>query len=151
MKIDTHVIRQLTAWMSAGGIDLLELTTPENSVSLQRDAPVDSVSRASASVPRGSTSHEPASHAPLKGAPYYQVTAPSPGIYLDRHPLSAKPLVTPGASIEAGQLVGFLQIRSLLLPLRSAQAGRIVSLPQTPGDMLGYGSVVMSLLTEGRS
>ena len=133
MKIDTHVIRQLTAWMSAGGIDLLELTTPETSVSLQRDA----------------ASH--ASHAPLKGAPYYEVTTPSPGIYLDRHPFSAKPLVTPGASIEAGQLVGFLQIGSLLLPLRSAQAGRIVSLPQTPGDMLGYGSVVMSLLTEGRS
>jgi acetyl-CoA carboxylase biotin carboxyl carrier protein len=150
MKIDTHVIKQLTAWMSAGGIDLLELTTPETSLSLHRDVPVDSVSRTSASLLTAST-HEPASHAPLKGAPYYEVTTPSPGIYLDRHPLSAKPLVTPGASIEAGQLVGFLQIGSLLLPLRSARAGRIVSLPQTPGDTLGYGSVVICLLTDGRS
>jgi acetyl-CoA carboxylase biotin carboxyl carrier protein len=152
MKIDTHVIRQLTAWMSAGGIDLLELTTPETSVSLQREVPVDPVSsRASASLPPGSTRHEPGSHTPLEGAPYYEVTAPSPGIYLDRHPLSAQPLLTSGAAIEVGQLVGFLQIGSLLLAVRSAQAGRIVSLPQTPGDTLGYGSVVMRLQTEGRS
>jgi acetyl-CoA carboxylase biotin carboxyl carrier protein len=151
MKIDTHVIRQLTAWMSEGGIDLLELTTPETSLSLQRDASVHSISRASASLSPGRTRHEPAAQAPGKGPPYYEVTAPSPGIYLDRHPLSAKPLVTSGASIEAGQLVGFLQIRCLLLPLRSAQAGRIVSLPQTPGDTLGYGSVVMCLLPEGLS
>lgn len=151
MKIDTHVIRQLTAWMSAGGIDLLELTTPETSLSLQRDAPVDSISRASTSLPPGSPRQEPAAHEPLEGARYYEVTAPSPGLYLDRHPLSAKPLVTAGASIEAGQLVGFLQIGSLLLPLRSARAGRIVSLPRTPGDTLGYGSVVVCVLTEGRS
>jgi acetyl-CoA carboxylase biotin carboxyl carrier protein len=150
MKIDTHVIWQLTVWMSEGGIDLLELTTPETSLSLRRDASVHSISRASASCSPGGTRHEPAARAG-KGPAYYEVTAPSPGIYLDRHPLSAKPLVMSGASIEAGQLVGFLQIRTLLLPLRSAQAGRIVSLPQTPGDTLGYGSVVMCLLLEGRN
>ena len=151
MKIDTHVIRQLTAWMSAGGIDLLELTTPETSLSLQRDAPGDSIFRASTSLPPGSTRQGPAVRESLEGARYYEVTAALPGIYLDRHPLSAKPLVTVGASIEAGQLVGFLQIGSLLLPLRSAQAGRIVGLPQTPGDTLGYGSVAVCVLTEGRS
>jgi acetyl-CoA carboxylase biotin carboxyl carrier protein len=133
MKIDDQVIKQLSAWISERGIDLLELTTPQASLSLQRDTPV------------------PAAHAPVKGAGYYELTVPSPGIYLDRHPLSAQPLVRQGASIEEGQLVGFLQIRSLLLPLRSAQAGRIVSLPQDPGVTLGYGSVVMCLLTAGRS
>ena len=151
MKIDTQVIRQLTAWMSEGGVDLLELTTPETSLSLQRDGLMDPIARPSESFSPVSSRPEPVPHAPLKEAPYYEVTTPSPGVYLDRHPFSRKPLVTPGASIEAGQLVGFLQIRSLLLPLRSAQAGRIVSLPQTPGDTLGYGSVVLRLLTEGRS
>ncbi len=151
MKIDTHVIRQLSAWMNSGGIDLLELTTPETALSLERDAPVHSISLASASLPPGSIRQKPPAPEPLQGAPCYEVTAPSPGIYLDRHPLSATPLVMAGASIEAGQLVGFLQIGNLLLPLRSDHAGRIVSLPQTPGDTLGYGSVVMCLLTEGRS
>lgn len=77
----------------------------------------------------------------------YELTAPLPGIYLDRHPLSNQPLVRPGVSISAGQLIGFLQVGCLLVPLRSAQAGRIASLPQRPGDTLGYGSVVMYLAT----
>jgi len=129
MKIDAHTIKQLSAWIGASGIDLLELTTPETSLSLHRDAPAYS----------------------SEAATHYELTAPSPGIYLDRHPLSAQPLVRPGAAIEAGQLVGFLQIRSLLLPLRSAHAGRIVGLPQDHGNRLGYGDVVMRLLTEARS
>ena len=133
MKIDPHVIQQLSAWISERGIDLLELTTPETSLSLQRGS---SASPTNALVRKDG---------------FYELKAPSPGLYLDRHPLSAQPLVSSGTSIEAGQLVGFLQIRSLLLPLRSAEAGRVVSLPQDPGVTVGYGTVVMSLLTAGRS
>ena len=151
MKIDDQLIKQLSVLISERGIELLELTTPEASVSLQRDTPAYSLSRGSAPLRSEVSSRAPATHASVKGANHYELTAPSPGIYLDRHPLSAQPLVTSGASIEAGQLVGFLQISSLLLPLRSAQAGSVVSLPQEPGVTLGYGSVVMCLLTAGRS
>jgi acetyl-CoA carboxylase biotin carboxyl carrier protein len=151
MKIDDQLIKQLSVWISERGIDLLELTTPGASLSLQRDTGGYSISRASVLLPSEVSSRAPATHASVKGASHYELTAPSPGIYLDRHPLSAQPLVTSGASIEAGQLVGFLQISSLLLPLRSAEAGRVVSLPQEPGVTLGYGSVVMCLLTVGRS
>ena len=133
MRIDQTLIKQLSTWISQRGIDLLELTTPEAALSLQRDAP-DS---AAADL--------------VQGSGYHELTAPSPGRYLDRHPLSTQPLVMSGASVEAGQLVGFLQIGTLLLPLRSAQAGRIVSLPPSPGDTLGYGSVVMCLAIEDRS
>ena len=133
MRIDQPLIKQLSAWMNQRGIDLLELTTPEASLSLQRDAPY------------------PAAAEPLRGSGYHELTAPSPGRYLDRHPLSTQPLVISGASVEAGQLVGFLQIGALLLPLRSNRGGRIVSLPRSPGDTLGYGSVVMCLVTEERS
>ena len=133
MRIDQPLIKQLSAWISQRGIDLLELTTPEASLSLQRDAP------------------GPVAAEPVQGSRYHELTAPSPGRYLDRHPLSTEPLVISGASVEAAQLVGFLQIGALLLPLRSTRAGRIVSLPRSPGDTLGYGSVVMCLLTEARS
>jgi biotin carboxyl carrier protein len=133
MIVDPPLIKQLSAWIRQRGIDLLELTTPEASLSLQRDAPY------------------PAAAAPVRGSGYHELTAPSPGRYLDRHPLSTQPLVIPGMSVEAGQLVGFLQIGALLVPLRSTQAGRIVSLPHSPGDTLGYGSIVVCLITEARS
>ena len=150
MKIDGQLIQQLSAWISERGIDLLELTTPEASLSLRRDTPAYSISRGSAPLRSDAIRRGPAMHAPVEGAGYYELTVPAPGVYLDRHPLSEQPLVSSGASVGAGQLVGFLQIRSLLLPLRSAEAGRVVSLPQDPGVTLGYGSVVMCLLTEGR-
>jgi len=151
MKIDDQLIKQLSVLISERGIDLLELTTSDASLSLQRDTGGCSISRASVLLPSEVGSRAPTTQASAKGAGNYKLTTPSPGIYLDRHPLSTQPLVTSGASIEAGQLVGFLQISSLLLPLRSAEAGRVVSLPQEPGVTLGYGSVVMCLLTAGRS
>jgi acetyl-CoA carboxylase biotin carboxyl carrier protein len=143
VKVDQHVIKQLNAWMDEAGIHLLELTTAETSLSLQRDVP--------AFVPPEGAGDPPARPAPVEGATDYELTAPSPGVYLDRHPLSTKPLVTSDALIEAGQLVGFLRIQNLLLPLRSARAGRVVRLPQHSGDTLGYGNVVLCLRTEGRS
>lgn len=142
MKVDHHVIKQLHAWMNEAGIDLLELRTPETSLSLQRDV--------SASMQPEAVG-APATLARVEGATYYELTALSPGVYLDRHPLSTKPLVSSDAWIEAGQLVGFLLIHSLLLPLRSEQAGRVVRLPQHSGDTLGYGSVVLRLQTQERS
>ena len=151
MKIDHHVIQQLSVWMSERGLDLLELTTPEASLCLQRDTPGNCVSRVSGPLPSDATSSASPTNALVKKDGFYELKTPSPGLYLDRHPLSAQPLVSSGTSIEAGQLVGFLQIRSLLLPLRSAEAGRVVSLPQDPGVTVGYGTVVMSVLTAGRS
>ena len=138
MRIDQPLIKQLSAWISQRGIDLLELTTPEASLSLQR-------------VAAAPVAAERAAADPAQGSRHHELAAPSPGRYLDRHPLSTQPLVISGASVEAGQLVGFLQIGALLLPLRSAHAGRIVSLPHCPGDTLGYGNVVMCLVTEVRS
>lgn len=215
MKIDHHTIQQLSTWISHSSVGLLELTTPESSLSLRRNVPAHSITGVSVTrestgapthyelnapgqpatreptgaptsdelttpgqpatrEPTGAPSSyeltapgqpatrepigapssyeltapgQPATRKPAGPTPPYELTAPAPGIYLDRHPLSAQPLVSAGESIAAGQLVGFLQIRSLLIPLRSAQAGRIVNLPQQPGNRLGYGSVVMRLLT----
>lgn len=153
MKVDAQLIRELNALISQRGIDVLVLTTPQASLRLERDARAYPASRTSPSPARKSANRSPATHAVVESASSYELTAPAPGIYLDRHPLGTRPLVTPGTSIEAGTLIGFLQVGCLLLPLRSAQAGRIVSLPQRAGDTLGYGTVVMvaRLAAAGRS
>ncbi len=145
MKVDEQLIRELNALISQRGIDVLVLTTPEASLRLERDPRAYLTSRTPPSPPRRALDRSPVTHAPVEAASSYELAAPAPGIYLDRHPLGTRPLVTQGASIEAGQLIAFLQVSCLLLPLRSAQAGRVVSLPQRPGATLGYGSVVMRL------
>jgi acetyl-CoA carboxylase biotin carboxyl carrier protein len=150
MRMDLQTVQELSALIRERGIDVLVLTTREASLRLERDAADGTISRP-VPAPRKPAGEQTASaDAPAKAAPGYELTAPSPGIFLDRHPLGSQPLVRAGLTVRAGQLIGFLRVGCLLLPLRSAQAGRITSLLPRPGDILGYGSVVVHLATEGR-
>lgn len=148
MRMDLQVIQELSALIRQRGIDVLVLTTRDASLRLERDA-------SNCATPRS----PPASSRPARGhistasndGGGYELTAPAPGVFLDRHPLDSQPLARAGATVEAGQLLGFLRVGCLLLPLRSARKGRITTLLPRPGDTLGYGSVVARLATDGRA
>ena len=152
MKVDRHLIQELTTLISQRGIDLLTLTTPDVSIELERGDQNRKLSnRSGRSQQEATDQSEPSKATSAKAADYYELIAPSPGIYIDRHPLSEHPLVHSGGAVTIGQLIGFLKVGCLLLPLRTAQSGRIVCLPPRPGDTLGYGSVVMRLAAGGRT
>ena len=150
MRMDLKLIQELSALISRRGIDVLVLTTREASLRLERDPANGAISRAAPAPRKPASGHTPSADASANAASGYELTAPSPGIFLDRHPLGSQPLVRAGATVEAGRLIGFLRVGCLLLPLRSAQTGRITSLLPRPGDTLGYGSVVARLATDGR-
>lgn len=148
--MDLQVIQELTALIRQRGIDVLVLTTREASLRLERDASNSPASRPPPSPNRPASGRRASADAAANAASGYELTAPAPGIFLDRHPLGSQPLVRAGATVEAGQLIGFLRVGCLLLPLRSAQKGRITSLLPRAGDTLGYGAVVVRLATDGR-
>lgn len=149
MKVDRQLIQALNALISERGIDVLELKTRELSLRLERAAPSRGDSRQPPpSLAKSSNPAPSPSEAPAKRAHCYEITAPVPGIYLDRHPLCDQPLAEPGVSVGAQQLIGFLKVGCLLLPLRSGQAGRIMSILAKPGDTLEFGSVVIRLETD---
>jgi len=148
--MDLQVIQELSALIRQRGIDVLVLTTREASLRLERDASSAAMSPLPPALSKAANRHVASADAAADDASGYELTAPSPGIFLDRHPLGSRPLVRAGATVEAGQLIGFLRVGCLLLPLRSAQKGRITSLLPHPGDTLGFGSVVVRLATNGR-
>ena len=151
MRMDLQTIQELSALIRQRGIDVLVLTTRDASLRLERDAAYGAISPPSR-TPRKPPGRGPDSaDASAEAATSYELTAPSPGIFLDRHPLGSQPLARAGTRVGAGQLIGFLQVGCLLLPLRSAQTGRITSLLPRPGDTLGYGSLVAHLATDGRN
>ena len=151
MRMDLQAIQELSALIRRHGIDVLVLTTREASLRLERDPSDRAISRPAPAARKPAGGQIASTDTAAGAASGYELTAPSPGIFLDRHPLGSQPLVRAGATVDAGQLIGFLRVGCLLLPLRSAQAGRITSLVPLPGDTLGYGSVVMRLATDGRS
>ena len=116
-------LRSLAAAMSRSGIARIEIEGPEGRLSLQ-------VSPDAAPVPAVG---EPAP------AACSTVGAASMGIFRRAHPDG---LFTPcgeGASVEAGQILAFLQVDRLLLPVQAAGPGRIVAVLAAEGSLVGYG------------
>ena len=151
MKVDRHLIQELNALIRKRGIDVLELTTREGSLRLERATQTRADSSPSSASP-SETGHCTAtpSDAPAKPAHCHEIIASMPAVYLDRHPLDDRPLAEPGNSVEAHQLIGFLKVGCLLMPLRSSHAGRVASILAQPGDTLDYGKVIMRLETDAR-
>lgn len=82
----------------------------------------------------------PEGHAPQAGGQRRQVVAATVGVCLHRHPANDKPLVTGGQGVREGEIVGFLRIGSLLLPVSAPQKGVWVGWRVAHGEVVGYGT-----------
>jgi acetyl-CoA carboxylase biotin carboxyl carrier protein len=125
MTPDDAFVATLRRWLEATDIDQLELTGPSVSLLLRRAG---------------------GGAAPLAAGPaLVEVRAASPGLFLDRHPLSGRPLVETGEEVAAGDDLGCLRVGALLLPVRAPQAGLVAARPCTPGTLVGYGDTLFRL------
>ncbi|KAF1022375.1 MAG: hypothetical protein GAK30_01159 [Paracidovorax wautersii] len=120
-------IATLSAWLAATDIDVLELDGPHGHLRLDKNA------AATATAPTSA----PAAPAP---DPTCAVRAASPGIWRDRWPGHGEPQVPAGARVQAGDLLGLLQIGPLLLPVRAPCSGRLSGWRLAPGATTGHGT-----------
>ena len=133
-----ELVRLLSGWLAGTGITLLELRTPAGSVRLTR---------------AGTASAAPA-HAPVHAPAYaaspgtVTVTAPGVGVFLHRHPVRAEPLTVPGQAVRAGEVVGLLQVGSLLLHVLAPADGTVAEAVAPPGSTVGYGAALLRLARE---
>ena len=122
----TDELQQLSAWLAATDIRLLELSGPGVHLRLQHDgAGVEVVDDAPAEIPRS------------------VVRAGSVGIFLHRHPLHEAPLAPPGARIRTSQTLGLLRIGSLLLPVSAPGDGTVVNTLVSHGETVGFGTPLL--------
>jgi len=119
---------QLAAWLANTDIGLLELRTPNGTLRLGRQG--DEIIEL------------PAEEAEPELLP---IRAPSLGVFLQSHPLTAVPLVRIGQRVEAGQTIGLLKIGPLLLPVTAPQAGIVDSIHMADGLAVGYGAQLFDL------
>ena len=134
MNID-H-LQQLSAWLAATDIALLELRGPGGHIRLRHDgASVDLVEDAAPA-----TADEPPAHAPR-----LTVAACSVGVFLHSHPLHTAPLARPGTNVRAGQPLGLLQIGSLLLPVVATQDATLIGALVAHGETVGFGTPLIEL------
>lgn len=130
MRIDE--VQQLSAWLAATDIDLLELHGPQEHLCLRRDGGGQVVV-----VP----------DRPLQDGPEPRAvaTAASVGVFLHGHPLRREPLASSGTAARAGQVLGLLQIGALLLPVTAPQDGIVRDMLVAQGTAVGYGTPLVEL------
>jgi acetyl-CoA carboxylase biotin carboxyl carrier protein len=128
MRIDD--VRQLSAWLQATDIDMLDLQGPDERLCLRRNGGKIEV------VP--AVVREPF-------RPLTVVRAESVGVFLHEHPQRGEPLATSGARVRAGQALGLLQIGALLLPVTAPHDGTVEGALVAPGKAVGYGTPLIEL------
>jgi acetyl-CoA carboxylase biotin carboxyl carrier protein len=134
MHIDQ--LEQLSEWLVATDIAVLELRGPGVHIRLRHDgARVDLVEDAA-----------PAAVEPTSAqVPRIIAAASSVGVFLHNHPLNDAPLARPGSTVHAGQVLGLLQIGTLLLPVNAPKDATVIGALVAHGESVGFGTPLVEL------
>lgn len=115
-------VDQISAWLEGTGIVSLELDGPQGSIRLGDDS-ADPVAASAETI----------------------LTSPGCGMFLHHHPLSPGALAIPGARVEAGDIIGLLQIGVLLAPVPAPCAGHVAGHFVAHGETVDFGTKLISL------
>ena len=124
----SELIRQLSDWLAATDIGLLELSGPGQAIRLHRNG-----------------AHSFTEEAPPPPPAATVVRAGSVGIVLDAHPLRTEPLVRVGDAVAEGQAVALLKIGLVLLAVPAPRAGIVSRIVAANGRAVGYGEPLVEL------
>ncbi|WP_443701174.1 biotin/lipoyl-containing protein [Pseudomonas sp.] len=125
-------IRQLAVWLKEADLAGAQICRPGMQLLLKRCSEAGGV----AAAPPVEAAHEQLLKTP--GLGHLRLT----------HPDHREVLVTVGSLVGRGQLVAFLQVGELLLPVRSQHAGRLAAVLTECGAAVGYGEAFMRLAAE---
>jgi biotin carboxyl carrier protein len=125
-------IRQLAVWLKEADLAGAHFCRPGMQLLLKRSSDAGGVAAAP----------------PVKAAHEQLLKTSGLGHLRLSHPDHREVLVTVGSLVERGQLVAFLQVGELLLPVRSQHAGRLAAVLTECGAAVGYGEAFMRLAAE---
>lgn len=131
-------IRQICTWVAATDITEFDLQGPGIHLSLRNDG---------ATAPQ--IGAQPTVTAPAVAVSAEVVRAGSVGVFRHQHPLQTAPLAAVGATVQASQPLGLLQIGPLLLPVTAPCEAVVQDMPVPDGTVVGWGTplVVLSRCT----
>ncbi|TCN33323.1 biotin carboxyl carrier protein [Sinorhizobium americanum] len=129
--LDPATLKKVALWLDDAGVNSVEIETEDGRlVRIVAGAGVstdDVASNPDISVARNRAQ-------PVK--------APIAGHFLPVHPARDRAEATVGAAVVADEIIGFVKIGPLVMPLRVEEAGRLEGCGIEPGALVGYGDTV---------
>ncbi|CAN7695392.1 hypothetical protein LJR251_005564 [Rhizobium rhizogenes] len=132
---DPAVIQQIATWLESAGASAIEIETEDG-----RHVRIVMDGEASRRFDDG-----PRDMVPMAPASVMAAKAPFAGHFLDVHPACGTPAVAEDTAITAGDIVGFIKVGPLLLPVRAPDAGTLNECSVKAGDLVGYGDTIFSI------
>ncbi|HEY0123976.1 MAG TPA: hypothetical protein VGC14_19885 [Rhizobium sp.] len=132
---DPAIMQQIAAWLENAGASAIEIETEDGRH--VRIVMNEEVSRRADDGPRDMAPTAPASVTAAK--------APFAGHFLDAHPARGTPAAAEDTAVTAGDIVGFIKVGPLLMPVRAPDAGRLNECSVKAGDLVGYGDTIFSI------
>lgn len=132
---DPAIMQQIAAWLENSGASAIEIETEDGRhVRIVMDG---EVTLRADNGPRDVVSMVPVSITAAK--------APFAGHFLDAHPARGTPAAAEDTAVAAGDIVGFVKVGPLLLPVRAPDAGTLNACSVKAGDLVGYGDPIFSI------
>ncbi|MCW2695544.1 MAG: acetyl-CoA carboxylase biotin carboxyl carrier protein subunit [Modestobacter sp.] len=166
--IDRKELQQVLEVLSEGGWQHAHIVTPDFTLTLV--TPTDGATQAAPPVPLAAITAEPvaaaASPVPQASAPAHLppvaapapagvsaavdadvtvVTAPSIGVIWRSPKPGAPPFVEPGQVVAPDDTVCLLEVMKLFTPIKAEVAGRVAALHVDNGDMVQFGTPLLSI------
>jgi len=133
---DPALISTLTDWLEASGARELEILTEAG----------EALKIVLGSGARSAHAHETAPKVRPTLPEGRSVKAPMAGLFRSAHPGSAdaSPLAEKGRAVEAGAIIGFIEVGPVLLPVTAPEASVVAEVHAHAGDLIGYGDAVFA-------
>ncbi|MBY3132801.1 acetyl-CoA carboxylase biotin carboxyl carrier protein [Rhizobium laguerreae] len=133
---DPATIALLTEALTAAGVDGLEISRPGGQLRIivagERGGGINS------------TEATPPAPGLAPGSASAVVKAPMAGRFCVEHPTSATPQNLP-RSVSDADIVGFVGVGHILLPLRAGRSGVLTRLLAEPGALVGFGDPLFEI------
>ncbi|OWV69606.1 acetyl-CoA carboxylase [Rhizobium sp. R634] len=130
---DPAIIASLTEALTAAGVDGLEISRPDGQLRIVISG--EGGARIS--------STKPTPRAPRTGP--VVVKAPIAGHFSVEHPATSAAPQTLPRSVSDADILGFIRIGHVLLPLRAGRSGVLTKLLAEPGALIGFGDPLFEI------
>ena len=128
MRVDTALVKELAELLSANELTEIEVEDGDRKIKVKREgAPVMAYAPApaAASMPAAAA---PAAEAASPAAPVDAVKSPMVGTaYLSPEP-GAKPFITPGQTVKAGDTLVIIEAMKVMNPITAPKAGKVAQI-----------------------